>query len=332
MKKIKKIHSLLYAMEQVPDIGKTKLVKFTFFADLISINQRGRPVFDSTYIRMPNGPVDEFAFSLAGQPNAFFDVVAPEAIVSFNSRFPRPARTSRAHTAPQSTKFTPRVKADISLFSTYEKVLFDSVLRVLRRRNASSISEITHQLRLWREFSDGDTIPLAALRLEPEEKDYLQAQGFFFDGFSKFFCEEIARDTQDLKDIVLPLTPVRMASIVSTVDRLIKAYPIEEYESFYDTYLAWDDTYRLALKSAPTLLPELAEEGSEALCTYVLGKETRCMREPEIEAYAESYIRHIEDIRSSILMGCSEISAQGKPVDDYVDQLMRISCDLAMQR
>ncbi|MDD3621148.1 MAG: DUF4065 domain-containing protein [Methanofollis sp.] len=74
MKKLKKIHAMLYAMEQDLAIGRTKLMKFIFFVDLIHYNQRGVTLFDSAYIRMQNGPVDLVAYALTGETNDFFSV------------------------------------------------------------------------------------------------------------------------------------------------------------------------------------------------------------------------------------------------------------------
>ncbi|WP_440950882.1 type II toxin-antitoxin system antitoxin SocA domain-containing protein [Methanosphaerula subterraneus] len=329
---LKKLHSLLYAMEQVPDIGKTKLVKFIFLADLISINQRGIPIFPNpAYIRMPMGPVDQFAFLMAGESNAFFSVTAPKAIIAFNGAFhPRGQKKSRKKVPPQSTKFTPRVKADPSYFSTYEKVLFDSVLKVLRYRTASEISNITHHLRLWEDYNDGDVIPIGALKLDQREMEFLRSNGFFFDCFTRQFCQEILRDAEQLKTLVAPLDLEHVNATMLKLDQLIRTYPVTELESFYDAYLSWDDTYRLALTCDPTQLPPLAEMGSEALCTYVIGKEMDCVSKPELDEFAESFICKVETIRYSLLEQCKYTIAADDDVQEYVERAMRISCDIAL--
>jgi len=43
------------------------------------------------------------------------------------------------------------------------------VLASLKGRQARTVSNLTHELRLWKEFSDGDTIPLDYFNLTDNE-------------------------------------------------------------------------------------------------------------------------------------------------------------------
>ncbi|MDD5419735.1 MAG: DUF4065 domain-containing protein, partial [Methanomicrobiaceae archaeon] len=80
MRKQKLINALLYAVECDSRIGRTKLLKFIFFVDLIYYNQRGTTLCGTTYIRMPRGPAEAAAFQLTSESNAYFDVKAPTVI------------------------------------------------------------------------------------------------------------------------------------------------------------------------------------------------------------------------------------------------------------
>ena len=46
MERVKRLNALLYAMEEYPDIGRTKLMKFVFFTDLIHYNNYGNTLLD----------------------------------------------------------------------------------------------------------------------------------------------------------------------------------------------------------------------------------------------------------------------------------------------
>jgi len=74
MQKRKLINALLYAVEHDGRIGRTKLLKFIFFVDLIYYNQRGTTLCGTAYIRMPKGPAEATAFQLTSESNAYFDV------------------------------------------------------------------------------------------------------------------------------------------------------------------------------------------------------------------------------------------------------------------
>ena len=80
MRKQKLINALLYAVEHDNRIGRTKLLKFIFFVDLIYYNQRGTTLCGTTYIRIPKGPAEAVAVQLTDEPSAYLDVIAPASM------------------------------------------------------------------------------------------------------------------------------------------------------------------------------------------------------------------------------------------------------------
>lgn len=143
MKKNKQINAILYAIEEYPDIGRTKLLKFIFFVDLISCNRNGETLLEDEYIRMPFGPVPPVAFALTSCSNEYIRVLkispSPE-IVTY--------------------QFKPMKRADRGIFTDEEKGIFTEVLDILRKNSATAVSSLSHQFRLWREVGTGYTIPL----------------------------------------------------------------------------------------------------------------------------------------------------------------------------
>jgi uncharacterized phage-associated protein len=152
MKREKQINALLYALEEYPDIGRVKLMKFVFLADLVMYNHRGETLLEDEYIRMPHGPVPPVAYALTSGSNAYFTV-------------------SRIRLSPDrfQYRFQPAIKADRTLFSREEKNVFTQILEILRKNTATAISTLTHRLSLWKNVENGHPIPLELFQLKDDE-------------------------------------------------------------------------------------------------------------------------------------------------------------------
>lgn len=311
VKRAKKIHAMLYAITRDSHIGRTKLMKFIFFVDLIHYNQRGSTLFDSTYIRMPQGSVEATSFSLAGESNLFFSV-----------KYLRP-RTG----AYEMYRFREKMDPDMGLFSPYERTLLESVFSILKPLSAKKISDVNHQLRLWREFTDGDEIPTEHLELNDAEIALLEEHGFFIDGFHRRFCRTMPALAAEIAGAVAPLPGERIASVEDQLDALLREYP-SSLDVFYDAYLAWDDAFRTALASDPSRTQELTEMCSEALC-YVFC--TISAKETSEGTLAEQ-CRRIEEYFNTIHEEIIRTNPGGPPPDhvaSLVDEAMEISRSLA---
>jgi len=154
MKTTKQINALLYAIEEYPEIGRTKLMKFVFFVDLVMYNRKGETLLQDEYIRMPHGPVPPIAYTLTACSNEFFTV--SQVQIYQNDRY-------------REYRFTSLKKADMSLFDNEQKIIFDKVLELLKKNTAVAISTLTHQLDLWKIVGNGYKIPLDLFKLEERE-------------------------------------------------------------------------------------------------------------------------------------------------------------------
>jgi|GEM_PF-1190073 len=162
MKTKKQINALLYAIEEYPEIGRTKLMKFVFFVDLVMYNRKGETLLQDEYVRMPHGPIPPLAFTLSSCSNEFFSV--REVLVGYPNR------------QYKEYRFTPLQKADMSLFDEEQKTIFAKILDLLKKNTAVSISTLTHQLDLWKNVGNGYTIPLDLFKLEKRELTEQKAQ------------------------------------------------------------------------------------------------------------------------------------------------------------
>jgi len=177
MKTEKQLNALIYAIEQYPRIGRTKLMKFVFLVDLFMYNNRGQTLLEDNYLRLPNGPVPDIGFSYTDNSNAHFTVKTepcdPERVIY---------------------QYTPLRKFDLSTFSDKERQLFDTIIRSLKSHKTEQISELTHRFSLWKEAKNGDIIPVSDLKLNAYEYDDLESFVYFTDAIAD------GKKIQDISD------------------------------------------------------------------------------------------------------------------------------------
>jgi hypothetical protein len=177
MKSEKQLNALIYAIEQYPQIGRTKLMKFVFIVDLFMYNNQGQTLLEDSYIRLPNGPVPDIGFSYTDNSNAHFKVKTepcdPERIIY---------------------RFTPLRKSNLSDFLEKEVQLFNTIIRSLKSHKTEEISELTHRFSLWKEAKNGDIISVEDLKLDDYEYDDLESFIFYTDAIAD------AKNIEDLSD------------------------------------------------------------------------------------------------------------------------------------
>lgn len=317
MKKLKKIHAMLYAMEQNPAIIKTVLMKYIFFIDLIHYNQQGCLLFDSTYIRMPNGPVESEALTFASETNRHFHVEKTKQRYG-----------SRSKTYKPST-FRAKTPCDLSLFSPYEKTLMAMVLGALRGHQARKVSNLTHELRLWKEFSDGDTIPLEYFELNDKEIGLLEKNGLYVDGFQRTFCRTMKEVAEEIASSISPLNPARVAAVEEVLDDLIRKFPLPDLEVFYDSYLSWDDTFRSAIRNDPSHVPALTEACCDAVCYVSFAVNASKGESAELLAYCEKIEAEFNAVNEALTRGNS--AEPTTTTSNLLDQTMHLSRTLALE-
>lgn len=162
MKTTKQINALLYAIEEYPEIGRTKLMKFVFFVDLVMYNRKGDTLLQDEYVRMPHGPVPPLAYTLTSCSNEYFTV--RQVLVNYQKNQYREFR------------FTPLKKADMSMFDDEQRTVFAKVLEIIRKNTAVAISTLTHRLDLWKTVENGYNIPLDLFKLREQELSERKAE------------------------------------------------------------------------------------------------------------------------------------------------------------
>ncbi|WP_129408099.1 Panacea domain-containing protein [Marinitoga lauensis] len=160
-KKEKQINAIIYILEKYPNIGRTKLMKAIFFMDLIWYNKYKETIFEDNYIRMPNGPVPLTAYKLT-------DIKKANPYIKIKLQ-----KTTSKH---KKYDFFPLIKANMEDFSQEMIDILEKIISFLQKYAATSISEFTHNFRLWSSLEDGEKIPKELFNLDEYEINLLNAK------------------------------------------------------------------------------------------------------------------------------------------------------------
>ena len=138
------------------ELGKTKLAKVLFYADLEAFRRTGSTITESKYIKLPRGPVPQ-------QFYATIDNLAREGKIAQKRQdlFGKEQHQFWSTSAPDLSGLTAQ---DVALLSEVTK-------EICGNHTASSISDLTHNAA-WNCAEDNEEIPLSAflvasLQVEP---------------------------------------------------------------------------------------------------------------------------------------------------------------------
>lgn len=132
--------------------GAVKLNKALFYADFLAYVRLDRPITGSTYRRLRHGPV----------PRSLPRV--RERLVSDGRAV---VKTMHYHGYEQR-RLIGLDDPDLDIFTAREIAIVDEILDLFRDKNATELSELSHQFRGWELADNGEDIPYAAVFLATE--------------------------------------------------------------------------------------------------------------------------------------------------------------------
>ncbi|MBM3578327.1 MAG: DUF4065 domain-containing protein [Alphaproteobacteria bacterium] len=141
-----------------PELGATKLNKVLWRADIIHYRRYGKTITgQSSYIRMPQGPVPNFINQVLDELKAEGSIVE------------RPVDTR----AGVRREFVWLKKPSASVFTSSEIEAIHEAISIVCAGSATEASNNTHDA-LWLEFADGQQMPIRAAaitvgNLDPED-------------------------------------------------------------------------------------------------------------------------------------------------------------------
>lgn len=149
---------ILYIAERCADdgyFGATKLNKILFYSDFLSYAHFGQSITGHPYFRLPLGP-------------------APRRLVPIQEQMARDDEivlTSVQKYTYRQKRIVPLRPPDLSLFTKEELELVQEVIELLRSRNATEASELSHTFIGWDLVRDYEDIPYSTVFLTREIPD-----------------------------------------------------------------------------------------------------------------------------------------------------------------
>ena len=130
-----------YIASRVNDLYKTSLNKYLWYMDFLNYKNNLKSITGLRYIRYTYGPIIE------GKNY--------ELILNLDSKFEKEDREINYNIR---TKIHSKNNYDLSLFSKDEIKVIDRVIELLKDKNATNISDLSHEERAWIETKDNELI------------------------------------------------------------------------------------------------------------------------------------------------------------------------------
>lgn len=157
---------LLYVagrLQDDPRGGATKINKVLYFSEVSHIRTYGVPITGTPYQRLEHGPAPRQLRPLRDRL-----VENGDAELQTGSYFGRPLH-----------KLVPLRQPQMDRFTAEEKATVDEVIEALWGKNATEVSQLSHEEIGWQIVEDGEDIPLstAYLSKRPELSEHAAAHG-----------------------------------------------------------------------------------------------------------------------------------------------------------
>lgn len=140
-------HYVCFQCHDPSVLGATKLNKVLWYADLLSFVKFGRTITGETYIKRQHGPVPKHILGVVGDLTEKHAIVVREV----------------PYYGKQKREYFALTEPDISMFSSQEISIVDSVIDVVcHKHTATSISLASHDA-IWKLAEIGEEIPMYAI-------------------------------------------------------------------------------------------------------------------------------------------------------------------------
>jgi uncharacterized phage-associated protein len=141
------VHYIVDSTSAKPEeLGKTKLAKVLFFADLEAFRRTGKPITEATYEKRQYGPMPRELYG------ALSNLVRTNKI----------AERKANHFGKEQHQFWCLVEPELSGLTAHDVATLAAMTReVCENHRATSISDLTHNAA-WELADMGEEIPLAA--------------------------------------------------------------------------------------------------------------------------------------------------------------------------
>jgi len=188
-----------------------------------------------------------------------------------------------------------------------------------------------------------------ALLSEFPEKDYLENRNVekYLDlvyvhaplQFQKTFNRGLLKYLDEIKKSSHEISISQRVQTQDYFDQLIRNFPEEEFPELYDTYLAWDDTIRLALERNPVVVEWMATEFWHIFCRLLRTKYNENLSPESIddlktrfnEEELPDYQQRLNANRYEILEMHVKTVQDDPEINKVVNSIMKLSYELAFE-
>jgi hypothetical protein len=157
--------------------------------------------------------------------------------------------------------------------------------------------------------------------------------------FQKLYSRNFLKDIKNFRNVPRVMTYVKRITFEKYLDDLLSVYPVKEMEDLYDTYLEWDDTFRLALDNNPFVLDPLATDFWNIFCRLLRAKYNGNISEGLIldwttrfhEEDLPDYQQRLAAARKELLEMHTKTTPPDSDVERITGKMMKLSYNLALE-
>lgn len=199
----------------------------------------------------------------------------------------------------------------------------------------SEVSEIVEKYKEGNYFRDGYIKELLHDAYEYAPHDFQRV-------FSRMFFPAIEHFKPDDKQTRLfppALSDYERTNIEKLLDKLVALYPEDEMGELYDTFLEWEDTFRLSLIHEPSKVYGLADDFWEIFCKLLRIRHNENISEKTLDWWVRSFQNDLSEYEGKLERERErllEIHIREIPPSEGVlkiaDGMMAVAYDLAMQK
>lgn len=166
----KTINVILYILEELGPISKTKLIKLLFFADFAHMRKYKRPITWSTYYRLNWGPVPSYVLDV-------INTIAKHRKLPISEEDKEKFVSSILVTKEYwgfATSLRAIKKPDLDELSISDREIIDEIIKEHGHKNAFQLSNETHKHHAWQTEKNNRIIKYSSACIEDEEKKFSQ--------------------------------------------------------------------------------------------------------------------------------------------------------------
>jgi len=157
--------------------------------------------------------------------------------------------------------------------------------------------------------------------------------------FQKSFSRNFLKDVKNFRNMPRVLTCSQRIIFEKYLDELLSGYPVREMEDLYDTYLEWDDTFRLALDNNPFVLDPLATDFWNIFCRLLRTKFNGNISDNSIldwtirfhEEDLPDYQQRLVAAREELLEMHTKTTPPDNDVEKITQKMMKLSYDMSIE-